>query len=214
MSALPAEAPRKLTVEEYFEIEEKAEYKSEFLDGVMYPVGGAPYMMAGGQPENSLATANLNTAVGLRLRGGGCRVYTSDLRVLIPSTGLYAYPDLTVICGQPEYTDQVRGIKVARNPAVLFEVLSPSTESYDRGGKFFHYQQIESLREYVLVSTDRARVETFTRQEDRHRWLYTVTDGREGVAVLGSIGVDLPLAEIYDGVELPPTADLPPTLAV
>ncbi len=213
MSALPAEAPRKLTVEEYFEIEEKAEYKSEFLDGVMYPVGGAPYLMAGGQPENSLVTSNLNGALWMRLRGGACRSYNNDLRVWIESTGLYAYPDLTVVCGKPDHTAPIRGIKAVRNPAVLFEVLSPSTESYDRGGKFFHYQQIESLREYVLVSTDRARVETYTRQEDRHRWLYTVTDGREGVAALGSIGVELPLAEIYDGVELPPTADLPPTSA-
>lgn len=214
MSALPTEAPRKLTVEEYFEIEEKAEYKSEFLDGVMYPVGGAPYMMAGGQPENSKETFNLYVAVGLRLRGGPCAGYTSDLRVLIPSTGLYAYPDLTVVCGEPEYTDPVRGIKVVRNPAVLFEVLSPSTESYDRGGKFFHYQQIESLREYVLVWTDQARVEIYTRQEDRHRWLYTVTVGLEGVATLASIGIELPLVEIYAGVKFPPTADLPPTVAV
>ena len=213
MSALSAEPKRRLTEEEYLEIEDKAEFKSEFFNGEMFPLGGAPHMMAGGRPDHSLIAANLTAALSLRLRGGRCRIYNSDLRVHVASTGLCTYPDVTVVCGERLFTKPERGVEALRNPTVLCEVLSPTTEGYDRGGKFFHYQQIESLREYVLVATDLARVETFARQAEPHRWLLTVTEGLTGVAALAALGVELPLAEVYDGAEFPPGPILPPAPA-
>jgi Uma2 family endonuclease len=178
------------TPEQYLELEDQAEYKSEYYSGQIFA-------MAGGSPEHSAIGANIVREVGNRLKRGSCQVFNSDLRVMVASTSLMTYPDVTVVCGEQQRHPLDRNSIV--NPTVLFEVLPDSTAAYDRGPKFALYQRLESLQEYVLVSQDQARVETYLRQPDG-QWLYSRVDGLESVVVLESLGCGLPLAEIYDRI--------------
>jgi Uma2 family endonuclease len=177
-----------LTPEQYLEIEEKAEFKSEYWDGRMYA-------MAGGTPKHSDAAGGLLVALRRRLRSSGCGVFNSDLRIRDGANGLYTYPDVAIVCGEPS----LGAGHTLTNPIALFEVLSPSTEAKDRGFKFERYQHIESLREYVLVSQEKPRVETFLRQTSGP-WLYQAVVGLDASVTIQSVGIDVPLAEIYDGI--------------
>jgi Uma2 family endonuclease len=179
------------TPEEYLEIDREAEVKSEYLDGQIYA-------MAGASPDHNVITANILGALVPQLRGGDCRGYASDLRVLIEETGLYTYPDVTVVCGPRRHSDDRRDTLV--NPTLIVEVLSPSTEIHDRVGKFSHYRRIESLQEYVLVSQHAARIERYLRRSGGE-WLYASAEGLEAALRLDSIGCELRLADVYDGVE-------------
>ena len=123
------------TPEEYLALERKAERKSEYLNGFITGMSGASF-------EHGLLAANLIREIGMQLKDGPCDVLTSDVRVLVNSTGLYTYPDVTVVCGRPLFLDKV--FDTILNPAVVIEVLSPSTETYDRGDKFAHYRRVES----------------------------------------------------------------------
>ena len=183
------------TPEEYLRRERDAAQKHEYYHGEVFA-------MAGGSPDHSLVIANFSREIGNRLKGGPCRVYDSNLRVRIPRTTLYTYPDVSVICGERQFDPLDGNKETVLNPTVLVEVLSPTTESWDRGGKFRNYQQIESLREYVLVSTDKMLVETFLRQPEGS-WIYHPAAGREARVRLNALGIDLPLSEIYDGVDFP-----------
>ncbi len=184
----------KLTPEQYLDLERIAEGKSEYLDGEMFA-------MSGGSPEHSLISANLARAVGNQLLDRPCRVYSSDLKVHVVSTGLYTYPDLSVVCGEPSVgVDAHRDVLL--NPTLLIEVLSPTSEAYDRGEKFAHYRSIPSLREYVLVSQEKPLVETFLRRNKGGIWSFTEASGREATVELASIEVQVALAEIYAKVNL------------
>jgi Uma2 family endonuclease len=184
------------TPEEYLALEREADYKSEYLDGQIYA-------MAGGSPEHNAIGANLLGALVPQLRGGPCRSFTSDQRVKLEETGLYTYPDITIVCGERHFDDARRDTLL--NPTLIIEVLSDSTEAYDRGEKFAHYRRVESLREYVLVSQNRPRIERYLRQPDG-TWNYAAVDGLESEIRLDSIGCLLRLAEVYDGIsfERPP----------
>ena len=184
--------------EEYLRRERDASERHEYYHGEVFA-------MAGGSPDHSLICANVASEIGARLKGGPCKVYESSLRVRVPRTTLYTYPDVSVICGERQFDPLDTNRETVLNPALIVEVLSPSTESWDRGGKFQNYRQIESLREYVLVSTDKPLVETVLRQPDG-TWNYAPTAGREARAALRSLGIELPAAEIYDGVDLPAPA--------
>jgi Uma2 family endonuclease len=153
--------------------------------------------MPGGSYEHSLIIVNLIQAIGRHLRRP-YKVLSSDMRVLVPAVGLYTYADVVVLRGEPTLSDRHRDNLT--NPAVIIEVLSPSTESYDRGRKFRQYQGLESLQEYILVSQDRPKVEQFLRQDDREHWLPTVVTDLSASIVLPSIGCQLALADIYDQV--------------
>jgi Uma2 family endonuclease len=185
-------ASRWISPEEYLAAEREADYRSEYFNGQVFA-------MSGGTDIHSLIAANVTALLHLQLRRGPCRVFTSDLRIKVAVTGLYTYPDLSVICGPREYDDTRRD--TALNPTVIIEVLSPKTAAYDRGDKFAHYQRISTLQEYVLISQDRARVERYLRHDTG--WNYTDVTGLEGRVPLTSIGADLRLEEIYEGVELP-----------
>jgi Uma2 family endonuclease len=185
---------RKFTAAEYLAIERQAEYRSEFLDGEMFA-------MAGASREHNILKDNLIVEVGIQLKGGPCRTLSTDQRVKIDRTGMYTYPDIVIVCGKPEYDPADRD--TLTNPQVLFEILSPTTEASDRGRKFRHYQQLPSLREYILVSQDRMQVERFVRQPD-DTWVLTVFADPDGEFSLASAPVRFPLAAIYAGVELPP----------
>ncbi len=183
-----------VTPEQYLEIERKAEYKSEYHSGQMFA-------MAGASREHNLITTNVVGELRSFLRGRPCEIYPSDMRVLVSATGLYTYPDVSVTCGEPEFLDG--SLDVLLNPLVVVEVLSPSTESYDRGAKFALYQRLPSLQEYLLVSQNVPQVERYARQPDG-RWLYELVGGVEAVVTLEALGVTLPLAEIFDRVTFPP----------
>jgi Uma2 family endonuclease len=182
-----------LTPEEYLEIERKAERKSEYFQGEMFAMAGASY-------AHVLIVDNLNHELKLRLKAGPCRVHSSELRLRVAPNGLYTYPDLMVICGGPQFADDRRDTVV--NPVLIVEVLSESTEAYDRGQKFEQYRTLPSLREYLLVAQDAPRIEQWIRQPD-HNWLLAEISGRDASIRLASIDCVLPLAEIYDQIDWP-----------
>jgi len=149
--------------------------------------------MPGGTPDHAAISVNVSTLLSTSLRGRPCRVYSSDLRVRVLATGLATYPDVTVVCGAPEFSGDDRKQQTVANPRLIVEVLSPSTANYDRGEKATHYQQIASLEELVLVAHDEQRVDVFRRAAEG--WtLHSVTTGSVD---LHSIGVQVPVAEIY-----------------
>ncbi|MGA3239879.1 MAG: Uma2 family endonuclease [Bryobacteraceae bacterium] len=181
-----------LTPEEYLAIERKAEYKSQYYRGEMFAMAGASLA------HNTLVANSIGELHG-KLRGGACRVLPSDMRVRVSATGLYTYPDVVAVCGEPRLLDNQ--LDTLLNPHLIVEVLSLSTEAYDRGRKFEHYQTIESLREYLLLATDRVRADLYTRQPDG-RWLLTSATRLEDSLDLQSVGCSLSLAGLYERVDL------------
>ncbi len=193
MSAAPK---MRLTPEQYLAIERKAEFKSEFYDGEMFA-------MAVASMEHNSLKDNLIVQIGSRLWGGRCRTFSSDMRVKVSRTGLYTYPDIVIVCGKPEVEDDV--MDTLLNPQVVIEVLSDSTQKYDRGKKFRHYKQIASFREYVLVSQDEPVVEQFVREPDG-KWSQATVEGLDGEFAFASVPVRVPLRDIYAGVAFPDAA--------
>lgn len=170
--------------------------------------------MSGGSPQHSLVIANVSREIGNRLKNAPCRLYDSNLRIRIPRTTLYTYPDASVICGPLQFDPLDAQRHTVLNPTLILELLSPSTEAWDCGGKFASYVQIESLREYLLISSTAARAETFLRHTDG-TWIYSASTGPESRILLQSLGLELPLAELYAGVTLepsvPPESSFPST---
>jgi Uma2 family endonuclease len=193
-------ARTRLTAQQYLEIERRAEYKSEFLNGEMFAMSGAS------RAHNLIAT-NVSSSLHAQLRGRPCETYASDMRVKVSVTGLYTYPDVVVVCGEAEFEDA--HVDTLLNPTVIVEVLSPSTEAYDRGEKFAQFRNLRSLREYVVIAQDRPRIERFRRTEGQD-WLFSAVDGLEAIAHLTSIGCDLALADVYERVQFPATGDVEP----
>ena len=181
-----------LTPEQYLEIERKAEFRSEYIAGAMFA-------MSGGTRWHSLIATNCLIQLGNQLRGRSCEVHGSDMRVLARKAGLYTYPDITIVCGAPELLE-VRDTLL--NPTVIIEVLSISTEAYDRGRKFEYYRTIDSLQQYLLLAQDRIQVDLFTRQ-DGGQWVLKSFSLLENSILLESIGCSLSLAECYEKVEFP-----------
>jgi len=187
MSSLP---DYYLSPEEYLSLERRAEFKSEYVDGVMYA-------MAGSSVRHNLIAANVIITIGAQLRNRPCRVFPSDLKVRVPNSKRFFYPDVSIVCGEIQFADDERDVVL--NPVVIVEVLSDSTAAFDRGKKFQSYQQIESLREYLLVSQDEFVVEHFLRQDDGH-WLYTKAAGLDGAIPVPTVECRLALADVYSKV--------------
>ena len=179
-----------LTEEEYLVREPEAAYKSEFRDGRV--VG-----MAGASLAHSRITMNLAHSLGHQLKGSSCATYSSDTRIKVAAARFYTYPDLSVVCGTPQVAPRERGTVI--NPTVLIEVLSPSTESYDRGEKFGYYKQLDSLLDYVLVAQDATRVERFSRR-DSGVWEPRTWSSLDDVVDLPSIQCRIALRDIYDRI--------------
>jgi Uma2 family endonuclease len=182
----------KVTEEQYLAIDRAAEFRSEFLDGEMIAMSGASLV------HNRLQ-GNIYAEVRTALRGGNCEALNSDLRIRV-SARMYTYADISVVCGKPVLADERQDILL--NPIVIFEILSPSTEKYDRGVKFQHYRTIDSLKGYILVAHDAVRVEHYTRGDD-NTWTLRDHQTLEEELKIASIGVSLPLSRIYDRIELP-----------
>ena len=188
MSRLPKSY---LTPEQYLEIERKAEFKSEYFQGEMFAMSGARYPHIG-------IVANTMRELGQQLRRGPCRPLSNDMRVRVTPTGLYTYPDVVVICGEPQFLDDT--FDTLLNPTVIIEVLSESTEAYDRGQKFAQYRSLESLKEYLLISSLRVSVERYTRQPDGS-WNYIAKASLEDSLDLKSVDCHLLLADLYEKVD-------------
>ncbi len=180
----------KLTAQEYLAIETRAEFKSEFFNGEMFA-------MVQNSVRHSFIRENLSGEIGLRLKGGPCRSVSSNQRVLVSRTGLYTYPDLLIVCGPFELDPE--NSHTITNPTAIVEVLSPSTEKYDRGAKFRNYQQIPSLKEYVLVAQDEAVIDRYVRLSDGS-WGLVSFVGLEATLALTSVPVQIPLADVYAGI--------------
>jgi Uma2 family endonuclease len=194
------EPSRRLTEAEYLALERAAEFKSEFYAGEMFA-------MSGGKPQHSLIAVNLARELSTRLKGGRCVAYNADLRMKVEATGLYTYPDLSVTCGPLRFAEGTDDTVV--NPTVLVEVLSDSTEGYDRGTKFEHYRQIPTLQEYLLVSQKAPRIEQFIRQADG-RWVLNEAAGMDKSLELPSLGIVISLAEVFASVDFVPAPIRPP----
>ena len=180
-----------LTPEKYLAFERKATTKHEYLNGQIIAMSGA-------RREHNLITVNTVNQLYTQLIDGGCETYVSEMRVKNHQTDSYTYPDIVVVCDEPRFEDDV--FDTLLNPIVLIEVLSPSTEGSDRGEKFAHYRQIDSLQEYILVSQERIGVEHYLRQGTQ--WLLTEFRGLAEVLSLTSIGCELRLHDIYRRVEV------------
>ena len=178
------------TPDEYLALERKAEYKSEYFNGEIFAMTGA-------SRKHNLVAGNVFAILHSQLRKRPCEIYPSDMRVKVSPTGLYTYPDVVIVCGEPTFDDEQKDTLL--NPTVLAEVLSKSTASYDRGEKFEHYRKIKSLAEYLVIAQDKYHVEHYTRQSD-DQWLLSETDDPQKTIRVSSIECDLALADIYDKV--------------
>lgn len=179
-----------ISPEDYLTTERAAEMRSEYHDGEVFAMAGASY-------AHNLIVANLIAALRPRLRGGSCAVLPSDLRLWIEASRRYVYPDVTVVCGDPRFTDEHRD--TLTNPIVLVEVLSKATEAYDRGEKFELYRTLPSFAEYLLFAQDRPHCEHFVRQPG-DRWLLTEEHRLDVPLELASIGCELTLEEVYEEI--------------
>lgn len=188
--SMAVDSIQKLSVAEYLEQERRAETKSEYLDGEVF-------LMAGASRSHNLLVTNVIAALHGSLRGRGCELYSSDMRVQVSATGLFTYPDVVVVCGEPEFLDAA--VDTLLNPTLIVEVLSPSTADYDRGGKFAHYRALPSLREYLVLAQEKVHAEHSVRQADG-RWLLAETDDPAAVLRLEAIGCELSLGAAYEGV--------------
>lgn len=193
--ALQQNAGRHLSVEEYLQWEEVAETKHEYVSGNVIA-------MAGATREHNEIVANLIREVGNCLKGKECAIYPSDFRVTTPAGKSYFYPDATVVCGSLQMQPHV--FDTLQNPVVIIEVMSEGTENNDRGYKFFHYQQIPSLQEYILIDSRKQGIEIIRRQNN-DTWKFDKLSAAEGKLELTSIGCSLSFEDIYYRVQFPPS---------
>jgi Uma2 family endonuclease len=182
--------------DEYLARERRGEFKSEYQDGRIYA-------MAGGSPQHSAIAANVIGELRGQLKGKPCRAYTSDLKIGSATSRQFAYPDVSVVCGELKYHDVEKD--VVTNPVLIAEVLSDTTEANDRGDKFFRYRQLETLTDYLLISQKRSYIEHYEKQADGRWLLATTAVGLEATVPVASLGCTLLLSEVYDKVEFDET---------
>lgn len=177
--------------QQYLALERDAPQKHEYINGEIFAMGGA-------SERHNLIVVNVAASIHGQLRGKPCKVYASDMRLKVSATGLYTYPDVAALCGEAHFDDEQQDTLL--NPTLVIEVLSRSTEGYDRGEKFAHYRRIESLAEYLLVSQDKHLVEQYVRQRD-NQWLMSEVSRLEENVELPSIECTLLLSDVYDRIQ-------------
>lgn len=185
-------AKRDYTPEEYLALEEKAIDKSEYHDGEIVP-------MTGGTTNHNSIIINLIANLKFGLRSRDYRLFTSDVRLWIPETRRYVYPDIMVIQGNPVY--QGSNSTIVTNPCLIIEVLSSSTKDYDRGGKFLYYRSIPEFREYILIDQYSYHIEQFAKNSN-NKWVLTEYDSEDAILVLESVEFQIPLRDIYERITL------------
>jgi Uma2 family endonuclease len=193
---MSAAAKLKLTPAQYLEQERLAPFKSEYIDGEVFSMAGASW-------EHTLIKDNFARELGNRLKGGRCIALSSDLRVKVDQAKMYAYPDIVVVCEEPKFEDDL--FDTLLNPKVIVEVLSDSTGRYDRGGKFRSYQHLPTFVEYFLVSQSQPLIERYVRKTDGS-WSPSFVAGLESEMTSESLGICIPLADVYARVKFPPFA--------
>ena len=181
-----------LSQEDYLAWERRQETRHEYLAGEIFAMTGA-------SREHNLICGNAFALLHTQLRGKPCEVYSNDMRVKVRETGIYTYPDIVAVCGEPRFEDEQ--VDTLLNPVLIVEILSESTERYDRGTKFAHYRRLDSFREYLLVAQTERRVERYRRQEG-DSWLLVEYQDPEDEIVLESLGCRAKLADIYERVAL------------
>jgi Uma2 family endonuclease len=189
--ALATQVSQYIAPEEYLRREKEAERKSEYFAGEIF-------MMSGGSPNHNRISGNVYAELNVRLRGTRCEAFNSDQRVLVKKNGLYTYPDVMVVCG-PTVFDERDGDTIT-NPVLIVEVLSPSTENYDRGKKFELYREIETLRDYLVIHQEKVYIEYYHKGED-DRWVLTEIRDLEATFSLETLSLDLSLQRIYERVD-------------
>ncbi|MDQ3687031.1 MAG: Uma2 family endonuclease [Acidobacteriota bacterium] len=192
---MSSQLQHRYTLEEYFALELASEEKYEFWNGNVW-------CMSGASMEHNLIAMNIGTEMRLQLRERGCLVFPSDMRVKVPAYPPYRYPDLTALCGGPE-VEQVDGLDLLANPALIIEILSPSTEAFDRGDKFTFYKSIPSFSEYLLVAQHRPHVTRLVRG-DKGLWTHAEFNSLTDVVQCASVPSRLALQEIYRDVDFDP----------
>lgn len=190
MAALPQK--RYWTPEEYLAFERESDTRHEYLDGEIFDTAAA-------NDNHNKVSGNTFASLHTQVRKRDCVVYTADMRLKTPHSDVYTYPDVIIVCGQVQFDPQSE-VYTLLNPSIIVEVLSPSTEQYDRGEKFRRYRGIPSLQEYVLIAQDKPLAERFARQADGS-WRFTDAQGLEAVMPLDSIGCTLALADVYEKVD-------------
>lgn len=190
---ITAQQKKFYTESEYLAREREAETKSEYFQGEIFA-------MAGGSPTHSIIANNVGAVLALALKKKPCVAFQSDMRVKIAAIRKYCYPDVSVVCGKPEYEKDVFGESLL-NPTLIVEVMSPSSADYDRGTKFAHYRALPSLKEYALVDSECVSVEVFTKQSNG-KWLLSEYKSLSESALLESIDGALPLVELYEKTEI------------
>ncbi|MGA9769443.1 MAG: Uma2 family endonuclease [Blastocatellia bacterium] len=198
---MSSQSSSKHTPQEYLAIERATQQKNEYFNGEIFARGGA-------SERHNLIVGNVFASLHTQVRGKPCKVYSSDMRVRINATGLYTYPDVVALCGEASFDDEQQDTLL--NPDIVIDLLSKSTEGYDRGDKFAHYRKIESLKEYVLISQDKNRIERYLRQPD-NQWLMSEVSQLQETLNLPSINCTLLISDVYDKVDL--TAVQPRTTA-
>ena len=183
-----------ITEADYLERERVSTSKHEYYSGEIFAMTGA-------SEAHNLIASNVTATFHRQLRGRACRIYPSDMRLKVIQTGLNTYPDLTIVCGPPQFTDLTKRDTLI-NPTVIIEILSPSTERYDRGLKFQNYRTISSLQDYILIAQDAAHIEHYTRHEP-NQWILTEVVGLDNSLTIASLGVTINLTDAYEQIELP-----------
>jgi len=186
-----------ISVEDYLFAERERSEKHEYYAGRIYAMSGA-------SARHNRIAGSAYAALYAQLRHRDCNIYPSDMRVKVLETGLYTYPDITIVCGHEQFDDKKDDTLL--NPTVIIEVLSPSTEKYDRGRKFLNYRTILSLREYILISQDGYHVERYMRQSN-NTWVFSEATGKEGVLELTTVQCTLALEAVYEKIQFLPTDD-------
>ena len=196
---MAANPERRYTLEEYLELDRTSEERLEFWDGEVF-------CMSGGSEAHDRILVNCIVSLNVKLHPSKCRVFSSDMRIKVPSAPPYRYADVSALCGEAKF-EKIGGVDALTNPHLLVEVLSPSTEAYDRVDKFTHYKSIPTLREYLLVAQHRPHV-THLFKGDDGKWIHTEANELTETLTLVSLGCDLPMGEIYQGVsfDAPPAA--------
>jgi Uma2 family endonuclease len=194
-----AQSKPEFSPDEYLALEREASTKSEYLNGGIYA-------MTGGTPQHARIAASVIASMVVQLKGKPCSVYSSDLRIASANSQLITYPDVSIVCGAPQFRDARND--VVTNPVVLIEVLSDSTEAYDRGKKFNYYRTIESLRDYILVSQKEPLIDLYSR-EPNGSWQIQSIAGLDSDAqvIIPSVNCQFLLSDVYDGVEFEASAN-------
>jgi Uma2 family endonuclease len=182
-----------MTPGEYLQLQRKSDVRSEYIAGRVFAMSGA-------SRRHSLIAGNFHRELSSQMRGRACEAHMIDMRVKVSPTGMYTYPDIVAVCGEVLLEDE--HVDTLLNPTVIVEVLSESTEAYDRGEKFAHYRRLETLREYVLVAQDKIRIEHFRREGEE--WILSEIGGPDASLRLGSIDCRVEVAAIYEKVEFNP----------